>query len=92
LHGGLGPTEDDVTRDACAAALGLSQHFDPAIWDAIIERFSRFGRTPSENNRRQANVLAGAEVLANPNGTAPGLWLSPAPGRYVALLPGPPAN
>ena len=90
LTGGLGPTEDDVTRDACAAALGLSQHFDPAIWEAIIERFSRFGRTPSENNRRQANVLAGAEVLPNPNGTAPGLWLSPAPHRYVALLPGPP--
>lgn len=90
LTGGLGPTEDDVTRDACAAALGLEQHFDPAIWDAIIERFSKFGRTPSENNRRQASVPAGAEVLPNPNGTAPGLWISPASGRYIALLPGPP--
>ncbi len=90
LTGGLGPTEDDVTRDACAAALGLTQHFDPAIWDAIIDRFSKFGRTPSDNNRRQANVIAGAEVLPNPNGTAPGLWLAPAPGKFVALLPGPP--
>ncbi len=90
LTGGLGPTEDDVTRDACAAALGVEQHFHPAIWDAIIERFAKFGRTPSENNRRQANVPAGAEVLPNPNGTAPGLWISPAGGRYIALLPGPP--
>lgn len=90
LTGGLGPTEDDVTRDACAAALGLSQHFDPAIWAAVLDRFSKFGRAPSDNNRRQANVLAGAEVLPNPNGTAPGLWLAPVPGKFVALLPGPP--
>ena len=90
LTGGLGPTEDDVTRDACAAALGLSQHFDPAIWATVLDRFSKFGRAPSDNNRRQANVLAGAEVLPNPNGTAPGLWLAPVPGKFVALLPGPP--
>ncbi len=90
LTGGLGPTEDDVTRDACAAALGLTQHFDDAIWAAVIDRFSKFGRTPSDNNRRQANVLAGAEVLPNPNGTAPGLWLAPAAQKFVALLPGPP--
>lgn len=90
LTGGLGPTEDDVTRDACAAALGIEQHYDEAIWTSILERFAKFGRTPSENNRRQANVPAGAEVLPNPNGTAPGLWLSPAPGKVVTLLPGPP--
>ncbi len=89
LTGGLGPTEDDITRDAVAAALGREQEFRQEISDGIAERFHRRGRTMAEINKRQAYVLAGAEVLPNPNGTAPGQWVE-ADGRVVMLLPGPP--
>ncbi|MBM3787155.1 MAG: competence/damage-inducible protein A [Acidobacteria bacterium] len=89
LTGGLGPTEDDVTRDAVASALGIGMHFDQSVWESIEERFRRFGRTPSPNNRRQAEILDGAAVLPNPNGTAPGQWFA-ADGKLLILLPGPP--
>jgi nicotinamide-nucleotide amidase len=89
ITGGLGPTEDDVTRDAVGLALGRGQTYNPEIFAAILERFRRMGRAVAENNRRQAMVLDGAEVLPNPNGTAPGQWLTQA-GRHVILLPGPP--
>ncbi len=92
LTGGLGPTEDDVTRDAVAQALGREQVFHQDIYDAIEQRFSRRRRGPMpEINRRQAYVLTGAEVLGNPNGTAPGQWID-ADGRMVILLPGPPSE
>ncbi len=90
LTGGLGPTEDDVTRDAVAQALGREQVFHQEICDAIEQRFLRRIRRPMpEINRRQAYILAGAEELPNPNGTAPGQWLVH-DGRAVMLLPGPP--
>lgn len=89
LTGGLGPTEDDVTRDAVAAALGIEQRFDATVCDAIAARFARLGRRMAEINKRQAWVLDGAEVLDNPNGTAPGQWL-PRRGKVVMLVPGPP--
>ncbi len=90
LTGGLGPTEDDVTRDAVAQALGREQVFHQEICDAIEQRFRRRLRGPMpEINRRQAYVLTGAEVLSNPNGTAPGQWIA-AGGRAIMLLPGPP--
>jgi nicotinamide-nucleotide amidase len=92
LTGGLGPTEDDVTRDAVAQALGREQVFHQEICDAIEQRFRRRlrGAMP-EINRRQAYVLTGAEVLPNPNGTAPGQWIA-SDGRVVMLLPGPPSE
>src|SRR4051812_25064287 len=87
--GGLGPTEDDVTRDALAMALGVPLDVDEAIVERIRTRFSRRGMAMPEINRRQAMVPRGAAVLANPNGTAPGLWIER--GRSaVVLLPGPP--
>ena len=89
LSGGLGPTEDDVTRDAVAAALGRDLLLNEDVLETIRARFRSFGRKMADVNKRQAFVIAGAEVLANPRGTAPGLWLNTGP-AVVALLPGPP--
>ena len=89
LSGGLGPTDDDVTRDAVANVLARPMREDPAITGRIRQRFEARGWTMPEINRRQAMVPEGAEVLANPNGTAPGLWIEHERG-VVVLLPGPP--
>ena len=89
VSGGLGPTADDVTREAVAEALGLEQRSDPAIVDDIAEKFRRMGRTMANANRRQALVPAGAEVLENPWGTAPGLRLEKGQ-CTLFLLPGVP--
>ena len=91
LTGGLGPTEDDVTRDAVAAALGRGLEYRDEIWQGIRERFLRRGRVIPEINRRQAYVIEGSEPLPNANGTAPGLWIE-VEGRVVLLLPGPPGE
>ncbi|HVA94869.1 MAG TPA: competence/damage-inducible protein A [Candidatus Dormibacteraeota bacterium] len=87
--GGLGPTEDDRTRQAVADLLGRKLARDPAVMSRIEERFRQIRRTMSEVNTRQAMVPEGATVLENKRGTAPGLWLE-ARGRIVILLPGPP--
>jgi nicotinamide-nucleotide amidase len=89
VTGGLGPTADDITRDAVANVLGAALDVDETIVDRIRDRFARRGMTMPDINRRQAMVPRGATVLANPNGTAPGLWM--ARGRTgIVLLPGPP--
>lgn len=87
--GGLGPTADDLTRETVADVLDRPLSEDPAIVEGLRARFARRGWTMPENNRRQARVPAGADVLDNPRGTAPGLWIEHA-GRVVVLLPGPP--
>ncbi len=89
VGGGLGPTADDVTREACARALDRELHEDPEVVAMIERRFAAFGRRPSSNNRRQALVLAGAVVLSNPRGTAPGQRIDLA-GRTLFLFPGVP--
>src|SRR5579872_3127937 len=89
LTGGLGPTEDDLTRDAVASALGRTLEFSQAICDQIEERFRRFGRKMVEINRRQAYLVSGAEALSNDRGTAPGQWIEHI-GVALMLLPGPP--
>ena len=91
LTGGLGPTEDDVTREAVAAALGRPLLFHQEIADAIEERFRRRQRKMAEINKRQAYVVEEAEILANNHGTAPGQWIEHE-GRLVVLLPGPPGE
>jgi nicotinamide-nucleotide amidase len=87
--GGLGPTCDDRTREAIAAELGEGLVYDAAIEQAIAQRFARIGRRMTANNRKQAFRFARGEVLPNPNGTAPGLWLV-RDGKVVVMLPGPP--
>ena len=69
--GGLGPTVDDPTRDAVAKAIGVPTEFREDLWQQVVETISRYGRTPSENQKRQAYVPQGAIGLKNPVGTAP---------------------
>jgi nicotinamide-nucleotide amidase len=91
--GGLGPTEDDLTREAVADALGLELHRDLAIITSLEQRFASRGWKMAANNLKQADVITGATVLPNANGSAPGQWIS---GKYegrermIMLLPGPP--
>lgn len=87
--GGLGPTSDDVTKTAVAAALGLPLRFADHVWDDLLERYQGLGRTPSPSNRTQAMVPEGAVVLRNRWGTAPGLWID-SPRGLVIMLPGVP--
>lgn len=87
--GGLGPTEDDRTRDAFSRVLRRKLVFHPEILRTIEARFRRRGLAVPASNRKQAFVLRGAEILPNPNGTAPGQWLE-AGRRIAVLLPGPP--
>jgi nicotinamide-nucleotide amidase len=89
LTGGLGPTADDITRDAVASVLGLPFDEDEATLARIRERFTRRGMVMQEINRRQAMVPRGATLLENPNGTAPGLWIVHEK-TAIVLLPGPP--
>jgi nicotinamide-nucleotide amidase len=93
FSGGLGPTEDDLTRESVAAALGLSIRRDSDILLHLERRFAERGYKLTNNNFKQADVIVGATALTNPQGTAPGQWIS---GKYegreriVILLPGPP--
>lgn len=87
--GGLGPTDDDRTRETVAELLGRKLHLNEMIVREIQERFRRFARTMPEINKRQAMVPEGATVLPNPRGTAPALWLE-ADGHIIVLLPGVP--
>ena len=99
--GGLGPTEDDITRKVVARGLGRRLSLDENVLEEIRARFQSFGVNMPERNSRQAMVIDGAEVLPNPNGTAPGLYLEvtassertvpdASAGCAIALLPGPP--
>lgn len=94
VTGGLGPTSDDLTREALAEVLGLEMIEDEAAMRAIEEFFARRQRVMAEANRKQAQAPVGADILVNPNGTAPGLYLPPRlSGSFncaVFLLPGPP--
>ena len=87
--GGLGPTEDDITRKIAARSMGRRLMLNEKVLDDIRAKFVRLGRSMPEINARQAMVIEGAEVLDNPNGTAPGMYLEHE-GRAVVLLPGPP--
>jgi len=89
ITGGLGPTEDDITRDAVARVLDAPLAVDEGIVDRLRERFAKRGMKMPDNNRRQGMVPRGAAVLENRNGSAPGLWLERG-STAIVLLPGPP--
>ena len=90
--GGLGPTSDDLTREAVARELRLELKVDPSVLDDIVARFAKFRPGPMPaSNRKQAEVPVGAEVLTNARGSAPGLWIDDARGTVV-LLPGVPSE
>jgi len=87
--GGLGPTIDDLTREAVAAVLDLPLDEDSAVLHELEERYRRRGLAMPPQNRKQAQVPRGAAVIPNPHGSAPGLILRP-DGRWLVLLPGVP--
>src|SRR5690242_7891832 len=89
LSGGLGPTEDDVTREAVGLALDRKLVFHPEIADQLEQRFRQANRKMSEVNRRQAFIIEGAAILPNDRGTAPGQWIDESE-TSIILLPGPP--
>ena len=89
LTGGLGPTEDDITRKIAARALGRRLSLDERVLEEIRAKFLHWGRKMPEINARQAMVMEGASVLPNPNGSAPGMYVEH-DSRVVVLLPGPP--
>ncbi|MBZ5499311.1 MAG: competence/damage-inducible protein A [Acidobacteriia bacterium] len=89
LCGGLGPTEDDLTRAATAKALGRPLAPNEVILDGLRRRFALRGYRMAKINERQAEVIEGAEILDNPVGTAPGMWIEEK-GASIVLLPGPP--
>jgi nicotinamide-nucleotide amidase len=89
--GGLGPTVDDATREGIARAFGVQTEFRPELWEQITERFKRYGRRPTDNNRRQAHIPVGAIAIENPVGTAPAFRFELAE-SVVISLPGVPAE
>jgi competence/damage-inducible protein CinA-like protein len=89
--GGLGPTVDDPTRDAVALAFNRETEFKPELWDQILTRFKAYGRNPTENNKRQAFIPAGAVAIPNPVGTAPAFYIEENQ-KILFSLPGVPSE
>ena len=90
FSGGLGPTEDDLTKETVAAAFGDALHFDAEEWAKITAFFARTGRQPTPNNRKQAMVPTRGHKIPNAHGTAPGAWFEDDAGRCAVLMPGVP--
>jgi len=86
ITGGLGPTSDDITREAVADAAGVQLGFDEVLWQELKKKF---GLSRAKANRKQAMIPEGFQILANPNGTAPGIWGRVDDG-FVCAMPGPP--
>ena len=91
MTGGLGPTEDDLTREAIATALGEKSHVDPDLEQNLLTFMNRHGTSFSENNVKQAMLIPSARPIANPRGTAPGWWVE-RDGRIIVAMPGVPVE
>lgn len=89
LTGGLGPTEDDLTKEACAKYFNLEMEFHQPSWDKIIEIHNRMKRIPTENNKKQAYFPLGSKILPNEYGTAPGCIMEKG-NKTIIVMPGPP--
>jgi nicotinamide-nucleotide amidase len=89
VTGGLGPTKDDLTREALSEALGLSMEIDPHIIDRLEARFAARGWKMPESNKRQANIFRGQTTLTNERGTAPGFHIE-LEGKHIWVFPGVP--
>ena len=89
LSGGLGPTEDDITKEVCAKYFGYELELHKPSLDAMIERFKHMNRVPTKNNEKQAYFPKEAYILKNDNGTAPGCIMEKE-GKMIVVLPGPP--
>lgn len=87
--GGLGPTEDDITKEVCAKYFGYELELHKSSLDAMIERFKHMNRVPTKNNEKQAYFPKEAYILKNDNGTAPGCIMEKE-GKMIVVLPGPP--
>lgn len=87
--GGLGPTEDDITRQIAARAIGRELVYNETVEEWLRERFAKWGREMPEINKRQAYVIDGGEILPNPNGSAPGMFVALG-NKSLVVLPGPP--
>lgn len=90
FSGGLGPTEDDLTKETVAEAFGDTLHFDETEWQKIVDFFARTHRIPTPNNRKQAMVPTQGHKIPNAHGTAPGAWFEDAKGHCAVLMPGVP--
>lgn len=89
LTGGLGPTNDDLTREVVSETLGRQLSLDPGLLESLQNRYSSRGMRMTPNNQRQATVPEGAQVIQNPNGSAPGIFIKEKE-ALIFLLPGPP--
>ena len=95
VMGGLGPTEDDLSREAVAEALGVGIRRDPQLVVALAARFAARRMTMTDNNLKQADTIEGAQAIPNANGTAPGIWLDTSFAghrKLIMLVPGPPSE
>lgn len=90
ITGGLGPTSDDITRNALSSVIGKELKFDEGSWQHIRQRvLQRLNKEPHESNRQQALFPEGAQIIPNPNGTAAGCWVEYKK-KMIYMLPGPP--
>lgn len=89
ISGGLGPTEDDLTKEMAARFFSRPMIYHPEIWEPIARYYEKRGSTPVERAKKQAEFPRGSEILPNPAGTAPGCWME-VDGRLMAMMPGPP--
>ena len=89
LTGGLGPTEDDITKEVCAKYFNMEMEFHEQSWDKIIEIHNKMNRKPTENNRKQAYFPKGSLILPNKYGTAPGCIMEKDK-KTIIVMPGPP--